>query len=750
MDKSPDRLYELLPYIYRKKDIEQGYPLKAILRTINEQADLIEEDIEQLYANWFIETCDDWTVAYLGDLIGYRLVEEAGTPGEFESLQGRTRNRVLIPRREVANTIRYRRKKGTLALLELLANDVAGWPARAVEFRSLLSFCQSLNHLMPSKGRVADLRNVDALERLDGPFDEMAHTVDVRRISSSWIQGKYNIPEVGVYIWPLKIYSVTCTPACLPENQDCNDCYTFSVLGKDSPLFIRPEPEESPTQIAGENNLPAPLSRRSLLAGIKEYYGVGKSFQIWSGNPKVPVPPDKIQVADLGKWKQPSGEKVAVDPELGRLVLGAKYKPKNGVFVSYNYGFSDDLGGGEYDRATSQPAGAKLYRVGEGEEFKNISRALARWKEDDPKDAVIEITDSRVYEPEPSSPGLGEYEAVEKRIDIKLGESISHQSLQIRAASSARPIIRLVDLRVSARDFMTVTGEKGSRFVLDGFMVTNHGIRISGQMKRVTIRHCTMVPGIAPLRLDNLKDEDGSACRVEIDHCIMGMIQVELDPVADEPLHLAVADSILDSGSADNPVIQAATEPETQAHANLNIKRSTILGRVLIHTIDLAEECIFQGPVTAGRTQKGCMRFSYVAPNSVTPRRFNCQPDMAESEATRLLQQDNSEDDITQETAQETLTSCLEMARCRIAPVFGSEKYGDPEYCRLSQESDAGILRGAKDESEIGAFHDLFQPQRLAILESRLEEYTPAGFDVGVMIVDHVNKNKSQDIRRRI
>ena len=57
---------------------------------------------------------------YLGDLIGYQPVHEAGEPGDPEhAVSGDTaRNKILIPRREVANTIHYRRRKGTLAVLE--------------------------------------------------------------------------------------------------------------------------------------------------------------------------------------------------------------------------------------------------------------------------------------------------------------------------------------------------------------------------------------------------------------------------------------------------------------------------------------------------------------------------------------------------------------------------------------------------------------------------------------------------------
>src|SRR4029079_16777381 len=121
--------------------------------------------------DWFVETADEWAVPYIGDLVGYRPVFDAGQLGDGATAEGRALHRFLVPRREVANTIRYRRRKGTIALLELLANDVAGWPARAVEFFKLLGWNQNIDHLYLGRARTADLRRVEALETLDGPFD---------------------------------------------------------------------------------------------------------------------------------------------------------------------------------------------------------------------------------------------------------------------------------------------------------------------------------------------------------------------------------------------------------------------------------------------------------------------------------------------------------------------------------------------------------------------------------------------------
>lgn len=117
MTEPLDRLYDLLPYVYRQRDSDHGEALRALLRVIAEQVNLVEADIDQLYNNWFIETCEDWVVPYIGDLLGYTPVHEAGEPGDARTPRQRQLNKILIPRREVAKTIGYRRRKGALALL---------------------------------------------------------------------------------------------------------------------------------------------------------------------------------------------------------------------------------------------------------------------------------------------------------------------------------------------------------------------------------------------------------------------------------------------------------------------------------------------------------------------------------------------------------------------------------------------------------------------------------------------------------
>jgi hypothetical protein len=717
-----DRLYDLIPVVYRLRDANLGYPLKALLHVIAEQVNLLEDDIAQLYENWFIETCQDWVVPYVGALVGYRPLFDLNETGDVLTPQGQARNRILIPRAEVANTIGFRRRKGTVRLLEELAATVAGWPARAVEFYRLLGVTQNIDYLHLDRGRTAELRDGDALDNIGNAFDEFAHSVDVRRVNSPHFPGSPNIPEIGVYLWRLKSYSVTLAPAYCFEAQSPN-CFLFSVLGNDTPLFTCPRSTfgHQPSEL----DLPVPIRRRSFeiqetaekpgatTSGIPYYYGDGKSLQIWTGSPRQPVPASSIVAADLSDWKyRPLPNQVAVDPALGRIVFPPGQVRKQSVWVSYFYGFSADIGGGEYERLISQPADSVIYRVGENEQLKRINDALATWQASAPQHAVIEITDSGVY--------------VEQiRIQLKSG-----QTLELRAANRKRPTIRLLDWQTSQPDSLSVAGAPSSWLTLDGLLVTGRGVQIEAGVTGVTIRHSTLVPGwglecnCEPHRTNDPSLEliDGPDC-LTIEHSIVGAIQVDRDEVKQEPVLLRITDSILDATRPDSIALGAPAS--LCAHAILTLLRSTVFGQLQSRALDLAENSILMGVARICRRQQGCVRFCYVTPGSRTPHRYECQPDLVVQAVNSMF----ARGDITSQE-RDTLRQSEQL---RVEPEFNSTRYGTPAYCQFADACAAEILRGAEDESEIGVFHDLFQPQRVDALRTRLDEYSPAGMDVGIL-----------------
>jgi hypothetical protein len=708
-----DRLYELLPVVYRQRDLVQGLPLRDLLRAIAEQVNLIEDDIAGMYEDWFIETCQDWVVPYIADLIGYQVVH-AGVI-EANDAEARLRTRSLVPRRDVANHIRDLRRRGTLALLENLAADSAGFPCRAGEFYRLLGRTQSLNHLN-HRGRLANLRDGEALDLIDSPFDRIAHTVDVRNVNARRNPGRHNIPNVGAYVWRLRAYPVTKAPAAFLQQRSTGYAfYTFSSLGNDAPLFSSAQRETDPTTIAKEINLPVPIRRRALELHRDDYYGPSKSFAIWLNDAEEPVPAEKIVAADLTSWKyRPVGDQVVVDPQLGRIVLAQE---ADAIRVSYRYGFSDDVGAHESARTLTQPRDkvilndqvqyTKLYRVGAIEEFAKVSLALAQWKTDAPVNAVIEIADNDAYT-----------EAFEIELPAKT-------TLQLRAANRCRPLLRVLDYGVSQGERLHVLMHDRSRFTLDGIMLAGRPLRIEGAGDqpadvRVAIRRCTLVPGWdlnhnctpsspgeASVELDNVRGT------VTIDRSIVGTIAVVDDTAKEEPIDVEIRDSIVDATSRD---LEAVTGPNAgYAWASLTVVRSTVIGQVLAHAMELGEDSIFDGVVHVVRRQRGCVRFCYVRPESRTPRHYHCQPDLA---------------------VQAVPASRAEEERRRVAPRFTSTRFSDPGYCQLALDCAAEIARGAEDESEMGAFHDLFTPQRAANLRARLDQSTPAGMETGIIYAD--------------
>jgi hypothetical protein len=730
MSANPDRLYDLLPVVYRLRDADRGYPLRGLLQVISEQVNLVEADIAQLYENWFIETCRDWVIPYVGDLIGYMPVHEAGEPGDVATPAGEARNRILIPRREVANTIRYRRRKGAVALLEELALAVARWPSRAVEFYRLLGLAQNINYLHLDRGGTADLRDGDALDRLDGAFDELAHTVDVRRVDSNQAMGRYSIPSVGVFVCRLKAYSVAMTLAH-PFEERPHECYFFSALGNNTQLFTNPRAIAA--RPLSELDLPLPIRRRpfeeSQNAKSYAYYGTSRSLRIWFGSDRKLVTPDQIVAADLTDWlyrPAPQTTKVAVDPVLGRIAFPARSRQfppqslRDGVWVSYYYGFNADIGGGEYARPIMQPAAVKLYLVGENEAFTNLIDALSQWQKDQPAHAVIEMTESGLSrEREP--------------VNIILQEK---QSLQIRAAKQKRAVIHLADN-------LTVSGKAGSTLVLDGLLIAGHGVEIegpepnggenpAGDLCSLTIRHSTLVPGwelhshCAPKYTEPSLQLFNTRARVIIEHSIVGSIQVQADEVQRDPMRVEISDSIVDATDRDGIALHGENPLSRCAYATLTIARSTIIGELCVHAIELAENSIFYGTICAERRQRGCMRFCYVTPDSRTPRRYECQPDLVDNAVADKFRQSKTM------SAQER-DALQQGERLRVEPEFNSMSYGMPTYCQLADACADEIKRGADDEAEMGVFHDLFQPQRVANLRTRLDEYTPAGMDSGII-----------------
>jgi hypothetical protein len=663
-----ERLYNLLPAVYRLRDAERGEPLRALLAVIAEQVDALEENLAQLYDDEFIETCAEWVVPYMGDLIGYRALN-----GVVPTISS--------PRAEVAHTIAYRRRKGTASVLEQLARDVTGWDARVVEFFQLLATTQYMNHIRPRAIVTPDLRKWEPLARLNTAFETTAHTLDVRNISSQ--RGKYNIPNIGIFLFRLRAYSLTNAPAFQLDAQR----FLFSPLGNHIPLFHRPETETEITSLATPQNVPLPISRRVLHETLcstqrDTYYGRAKSFFLRVNDADVDA--SQIVVCDLsdahGAWAhEPALGKIAIDPALGRIAFNASDAAPSSVNVSYHYGFSAEMGGGEYPRADSFDETLPVTQtVSRGDSIQNALDALT-------ESGAVEIGASARYA-----------ETLSLHVPV-------NTNIELRAANHTRPHLAL-------GGDMTIQGDARAQVTLNGLLISGGALHVTGNFSTLRLRHCTLVPGHsldvngAPVSPDAVSlVVDAPNATIEIDHCIVGALR------AADSARVVITNSIVDA-TDETRVAFAALDGES-AGAAVTLKNSTLIGKVHTREIELASNTIFlarltsneawSAPVISARKQAGCVRFSYVPFFSQTPRRYRCQPTQPSDEA-------------------------------RVRPQFNSLRYGDAAYCQLSQRAAPEIRAGAEDDAEMGAFHDLYQPQRESNLRTRLDEYLRFGLTAGI------------------
>jgi hypothetical protein len=698
-------------------------PLESLLMVIQEQLKVVAYDLDQLYDDQFIETCSQWVIPYIGDLIGYQSIT-----GIAPSVDN--------PRSEVANTISFRRRKGTVLVMEQLARDATGWGAHAVEFFRVLGDTQYMNHVRPENHYAPDLRRWQPGIYIDTGFDRTAHRVDVRRVDAAIAreQGRYNIQNIGILLWSMNAYSVTQgTPAAMASNA-ANEplCYTFNPLGMDAPLFHKAVSQGADITAAAQPfNVADRLRRRVLCADLQQgvgasYYGVGNSVVVWLGGK--PLNPYQVQVCELaaadGSWinlPQTNAYQATIDPESGRIALPASSSATAEIAVSYEYGFNAPIGGGEYERAANpngfvvtdeawvfpypDTAAAARYNSLQGA----IEYAVAQLALNG--QAAVEIGPTQtvaISGTPPGTPALA--------IDLPAGTT-----LELRAADNALATI-FVDQEIA------VTGGAGSTCILNGLQIAGStapatpspaalvhvpALQTNGTpnaLGQLNLTNCTLAPGWSVAIDGTPQSPDAPALiaepaglQVNLKLSIVGAIQ------AGEFVTVSGCDSILDA-TANTGI--AYTSPHVANNGGggaLTLVGCTVIGKVHATELTLVSNCIFWSKLTTGdawaapliadRRQAGCVRFSFLPVGAITPRQFKC----------------------------------VEQSLAGAQPIFFSLRYGAPGYAKLLTATSDAIRRGASNGGEMGAFHFVQAPLREDDLRIRMQEYLPVGMEFGII-----------------
>jgi hypothetical protein len=536
-----ERLWQLLPAVYRTSDTDSYTapgPLRELLDRIGAQVAVVRRSIDRTWADQSIDTCDDWVIPYIGDLLGTNLINGLDARGQ---------------RLDVAKTIHYRRRKGAVAVLEEIARDVTGWDVHVVEsFRRLARTRHGLDPAVGPRGYpttgaaqvpellrterligsltgtpaggYADLRSAHGSGLTDGPFDEFFHTFEARRGQGRL--GHYGIPKLLVFLWRLSSFSVVGgTPVAVAG---CPEQYVFDPTGRQVPLF-----------------LPAPATA----ADFADSWVSAKEWQVSdrltasleqaltdAGATAPPHPPYPDQ--DLPSRYAVTGASIAtLWPALGRFAVSGTTLPQS---VDYQYGFAANIGAGPYDRDL---LGGRPVAVGSDATVaggSGLDAALAALA----AVGTVTVDDSLTYS-----------------VVADVGAAAAPiENVLVRAGAERRPVVRLA----TGSAAWVFTGGGQGVLVLDGLLVSGCDVILRGSFDTVLITACTFDPGaagdgvplatavdgavLAPVRVWIEADPDAPAAstntvrNLQIDHCILGPVRTRLGGTVE---NLTVSDSIV-------------------------------------------------------------------------------------------------------------------------------------------------------------------------------------------------------------
>jgi Phage tail protein (Tail_P2_I) len=735
MSTSRPRLYDLLPAYARYRDAYEGEPLRTLMDTLELPFGVILEDLDALYRGWFIETCEDWQVPYIGDLVGVRGLESARQP-------------LPSHRTGVANALAYRRSKGTPAAVERAAADATGWACHAVDYRRALAVTASF--LDPSGGAAggtADLRRMGDLDRLGGPFNALSHSADLRPSDpanpSLGDRGGFHLLNLGLAFWRLQSFPVSGgTPREVIEGAG----YTFHPFGLDVPLLNPPQTAVPSVFASTERQLPVPLRRAALAADV-EALRRGEADSFFSGEPAFrilvgeageagfqPIPPAALEICDLADWTAPAGAdgpaRIAVDPVRGRFLLPPG-EPGRRVRVDYSYGLSMDLGGGPYPRQPS-PEAADLAvpawravvaqdctpRFDAAEKvhyFTTLSAAIQAWSLGrplpipppgrtvvSPRSGAILICDSGTYEAGLQVNVKGRWLAIQAAEGCcpALRGDLEAVGSPARMLEAAEPVPDSLVPR--AGEGPAESAFRQGQLVLGGLWIEG-GVRVLGGASLV-LEHCTVapvIPGRTATAVRFVAEEErletiagvhaAERTVVRAVRCILGGLDLGARPV-----DLELVDCLVDGGGG---------RAVDGSHAAARLVRCTFFGEVHLSRLSSAASVLFERRVRVAVPSEGTIRFSYVPSGSRTPPQERCIGGGA-----RAREPDGGS----------------------AAPVFTARSFGDPAYAQLSPDASFELRHGGEDGSEIGVYNSLRQSDRLASLATVLDELLPWGMNARI------------------
>lgn len=190
--RAAEALYALLPAHIRQRDLEEGgQSLRALFQVLGRASAEIDAEIDGFYDALFVETAAEDRLDSLAALVSSPVLRPMpeGSGGSRRAL--------------IANTLRYRRGKGTARVMEDVAADVIGLSAVAVEYYQRIARLAHLIDPRPDRPATVALRDGETAARAGRAFDMAARLIDLRplsRASRGGPAGRHGLPALGLHM----------------------------------------------------------------------------------------------------------------------------------------------------------------------------------------------------------------------------------------------------------------------------------------------------------------------------------------------------------------------------------------------------------------------------------------------------------------------------------------------------------------------------------------------------------------------
>ena len=463
--------------------------------------------------------------------------------------------------------------------------------------------------------------------------------------------GRYNIPNIGIFLWRLQPFRLRGVAAGA-RSWRCERPQVPRQSAGRGPAAVPPAATEADIEhLAEPVNVPDPLAR-ALMAprrcatrratdpavAVSDDYGAGGSVVISRARPTNPA---------HGR----AG--AAVDPQARSCVRIADLRDVSTAAATHGWSHEDDV---REDQIASIPSAAACCWRGARRRsreppilatFHYGSRARSAAANTNALPASV--ADHAAQQLSADGAALQPHARRDRGAGGRLliEDSLTYARDARRSRSTASPTRarpgskwwwRAAQRRPAAdrRPAATSSLEIGARgtLVLEGSSFSGGALQLAAaaddEPRDLVLRDCTLVPGLA-------LDPDGDPCRpgapslvvehpfakVTLERCITGPLIV----VGDAEVELA--DCIVDAGAPES-VAYAADATGARRRGTHASSECTVIGKLHTKLLQLASNSIFFArserracaPLVAERRQEGCMRFCYVPPGSVTPRRY--------------------------------------------------------------------------------------------------------------------------------